>query len=111
MISRAKGRFLKLTPNKVRQVLDLIRGKDASEGLAILSNLNKRPAVLVKKILNSAISNAKQKGIESEHLYVSKAVADNGPIWKRFRAASFGRASKILKRTSHISVELDMKLK
>lgn len=111
MIASAKGKFLKLTPNKVRQVLDLIRGKDVAAALAILSSLNKRPVVFLKKILNSAISNAKQKGIQKEQLYISKIVADNGPTWKRFRAASFGRASKILKRTSHITVELDMKLK
>lgn len=109
MLVKARGRFLKITPNKARQVMDLIRGQDVDSALAILSTLNKRPVTFLKKILNSAISNAKQKGIEKEHLYISKIVADNGPMWKRFRAAAFGRATPILKRTAHVTIELDVK--
>jgi len=111
MIVKARGSFLKVTPNKARQIMDLIRGKDVNSALAILNSINKRPVVYIKKILNSAISNAKQKGIEKGQLYISKIVADNGPMWKRFRAAAFGRAAPILKRTAHITIELDMKLK
>jgi len=111
MIVKAKGSFLKVTPTKARQIMDLIRGKDVDAALAILDNINKRPVPFIKKILNSAISNAKQKGIEKNNLYISKIVADNGPSWKRFRAAAFGRATRILKRTAHITIELDMRLK
>lgn len=111
MIVKAKASFLKVTPNKARQIMDLIRGKDVNSALAILNNLNKRPVPYIKKVLDSAISNAKHKGIERNLLYISKIVADNGPTWKRFRAAAFGRATRILKRTAHITIELDMKLK
>ncbi|MDP3142645.1 MAG: 50S ribosomal protein L22 [Candidatus Omnitrophota bacterium] len=111
MIVKAKGSFLKVTPTKARQIMDLIRGKEVDAALAILNSINKRPVPYIIKILNSAVSNAKQKGIERNHLYISKIVADNGPTWKRTRAAAFGRATRILKRTAHITIELDMKLK
>jgi len=111
MLVNAKGRFLKVTPSKARQVMDLIRGKGVDEAMAVLNSLNKRPVAPIKKILHSAISNAKQKGIEREQLFISKIVADNGPSWKRFRAAAFGRANPILKRTAHITIELDLRLK
>jgi large subunit ribosomal protein L22 len=109
MIVRARGRFLKVTPTKARQIMDLIRGKDVVSALATLNTVNKRPVVFLKKILNSAISNAKQKGIDKEALYISKIIAENGPAWKRFRPAAFGRATRILKRTAHITIELDLK--
>ena len=109
MIARARGRFLKVTPTKARQIMDLVRGKDVDSALATLNTVNKRPVVFLKKILNSAVSNAKQKGIAKEDLYISKIVADNGPAWKRFRPVAFGRATRILKRTAHITIELDVR--
>jgi len=63
---------------------------------------------MITKILNSAISNAKQKGLAENQLYISKITADQGPMWKRFRAASMGRATPVLKRTTHITIELDL---
>ncbi len=63
---------------------------------------------MVAKVLNSAISNAKQKGLSEDQLYISKIVADQGPSWKRFRAAAFGRATGILKKTTHLTIELDL---
>ena len=109
MIAKAKGKFLRVAPRKARQVIDLIRGRDVSLALAVLNNLNKGSKPYIEKILKSAISNAKQKGIQIEQLYISKIVADEGAAWKRFRAAAFGRAAKIRKRTSHINIELDIK--
>lgn len=109
MIVKAEGKFLRISPTKVRQVMDLIRLKDVPEALAILTNLNKRPKEYMIKILKSAIANAKVKGFNPEQLYVSKIICDVGPTWKRFKAAAFGRASPILKRTSHIKIELDLK--
>lgn len=109
MIAKAEVKFLRLTPTKVRQVLDLIRYKDAQLALSILSSLNKRPKELLLKILKSAIANAKVKGFKPEQLYVSKALCNVGPIWKRYKAAAFGRAAPIKKRTSHIRIELDIK--
>lgn len=108
MIAHAQGRYLREAPMKVRQVIDLIRGKDVVSSLAILTHVNKGSTGAVKKILNSAISNAKLKGLSEDQLFISKIVADQGPMWKRFRAAAFGRATPILKRTVHIKIELDV---
>jgi large subunit ribosomal protein L22 len=63
---------------------------------------------MIGKILSSALANAKTKGLDVGRLVISKIVADEGPRWKRFRPAAFGRATEILKRTSHISIELDL---
>ena len=109
MIAKAEGKFLRVSPTKVRQVMDLIRAKDASRAQSILLNINKRPKEYLIKILKSAIANAKVKGFTVDQLYVSKAICNPGPSWKRFKAAAFGRAQPILKRTSHIRIELDLK--
>ena len=108
MIAKAKAQYIRVSPQKMRQVIDLIRGKDVNSSLAALTYVNKGCAGSVGKVLKSAISNAKQKGLTEEQLFVSKIVADPGPSWKRFRAASFGRASSILKRTTHLTIELDV---
>ncbi len=109
MIACAQGKFLRLSPSKVRVVLDLIRGKDALVAQSILLHLNKRPKEFLIKILKSALANAKVKGFSADKLYVSKAACNPGPMWKRFKAAAFGRASGIVKRTVHIKIELDLK--
>jgi len=109
MIAKAEGKFLRISPSKVRIIMDLIRGKDALQAQSILLHLNKRPKEYLIKILKSAIANAKVKGIAAEKLYVSKIVCNCGPMWKRFKAAAFGRASGIVKRTAHILIELDLK--
>lgn len=109
MIVRAEGKFLRISPTKVRQVIDLIRHKDAPEAQGILANLNKRPVEYLTKILNSAVANAKVKGFNPNQLYISKIICDVGPTWKRYKAAAFGRAAPIKKRTSHIKIELDLK--
>lgn len=109
MIVKAEGKFLRVSGTKVRQVIDLIRHKDALEAQSMLVSINKRPKEYLIKILNSAIANAKVKGFAADKLYISKIVCNNGPAWKRFKAAAFGRASPIRKRTSHIRIELDLK--
>lgn len=109
MIAKAEAKFLRITPTKVRQVMDLIRYKDALEAQGILANLNKRPKEYLIKILKSAIANAKVKGFNADQLYISRIICDQGATWKRFKAAAFGRASPIRKRTSHIRIELDLK--
>ncbi len=109
MLAKAEAKFLRVSPPKVRQVIDMIRGKDAREAESILLNLNKRPKEFIIKILKSAIANAKIKGFNVEQLYVAKAVCNVGPAWKRFKAAAFGRAAPIKRRTSHIRIELDLK--
>jgi len=109
MISKAEGKFLRVSPSKVCVVMDLIRGKDAAEAESILLHLNKRPKEYLIKILRSAIANAKVKGFTVDKLYISKIVCNPGPMWKRFKAAAFGRAASIVKRTAHIKIELDLK--
>lgn len=111
MIAQAKGKFLRLSPRKTRQVIDLIRGKDVTTALSILANVGNRPRHHIEKILKSAVSNAKVKGLQQDQLFISKIVADEGPMWKRYRAAAFGRATMIRRRTSHIKIELDLKTK
>ncbi len=108
MIAKAKLRFVRGSARKIRQVIDLIRYCDVGQALDILTSLNKGSCVTVKKLLKSAISNAKNKGLKEEDLYISKIIADEAARWKRFRAAAFGRATQILKRTSHILIELDL---
>ncbi len=108
MISQAKARYLRASPSKVKQVIDLIRGKDTASALAILSNVQKGSCGMITKVLKSAISNAQHKGLNESQLFISKITADHGPMWKRFRAASFGRATSILKRTTHLTIELDL---
>lgn len=89
--------------------MDLIRGKDVLSAESILVNLNKRPKENILKILRSAIANAKVKGFTPEQLYISKIICNVGPVWKRYKAAAFGRATPLKRRTSHIHIELDLK--
>jgi len=109
MIAKAEGKFLRISPSKVRQVMALIRNKGALEATNILINLNKRPKEYLLKILKSAIANAKVKGFTAEQLYLSKVICNVGPTWKRYKAAAFGRAAPIKKRTAHIKIELDLR--
>lgn len=109
MLVKAEAKFLRVSPKKVRQVTDLIRYKDVLGAESILLNLNKRPKEYLIKILRQAIANAKVKGFNPEQLYISKIICDDGPMWKRYKAAAFGRAAPILRRTSHIKIELDLK--
>ena len=96
---------------KVRQVINLIRGRDAESALGILAQVPKGSTPMIRKVLSSAISNAKQKGLVENQLFISKIIANPGPMWKRFRAAAFGRASSILRKTTHLTIELDVKIK
>ncbi len=107
MLARAELRFIRGSGKKYRQVVDLIRGMRANEALAYLRFVNKRAAHYIGKVLASAIANAKNKGLDVESLVIARITADDGPRWKRFRAAAFGRATEVLKRTSHIRIELD----
>lgn len=109
MIAQSKGRFIRISPMKLRQVIDLIRGKDILSSETILRHTTKSASDYVIRVLKSAVSNAKQKGLSEDQLYISKIVADQGPSWKRYRAAGFGRATNILKRTTHLTIELDLK--
>jgi len=109
MISSAKLRFIRIAPRKARLVADVIRGQDVNFALAKLNFINKRASDPLRKLLTSAVNNAKVRGFNPEQLYVSKINIDQGPMWKRYKAGSFGRATPILRRTSHFNIELDLK--
>jgi large subunit ribosomal protein L22 len=110
MISYATSKFIRGSARKMRLVATLVRYKAAQEALATLENSNKRHAAAILKTLKSALANAKTKtSVNPQDLYISKLTIDAGPMLKRYRAMSFGRAGVIRKRTSHIHIELDLK--
>ena len=110
MVSKAILRYTRLSPRKFRLIIPLVKGKRAEEAIAILTAVKKKASGIAIDMLKSAIANAKVKnqGIDTSTLYISKMIADPGPMLKRFRAASMGRASMIHKHTSHLTVELDV---
>ncbi len=105
---RAVARYIRISSRKVKIVIDLIRGKNVNDALAILMNTPKSAAPVVEKLLNSAIANAENNlNMDRDSLYVAEVFADQGPTLKRYWPRSHGRADVILKRTSHITIVLD----
>ena len=103
--ARAQGRFVRVTPMKARRMVDLIRGLDAGQALAVLEFAPQSAAQPVRKVLASAIANAEHnEQLDRDTLVVSEAYVDEGPTMKRFRPRAQGRAYRIRKRTSHITV-------
>lgn len=103
--TKAVARFIRISPLKAQQVISLIRGKDAEEAVAILKFTPKAAARIIIKVLNSAIANAeKNLHISQNRLYVSEAYVNQGPTLKRIRPRAMGRAYRIRKRSSHITV-------
>ena len=107
---KAVAKHVRISPYKVRIVLDIIRGKGYREAVAILENTPKAASEPVKKVLMSAAANAENNlGLSKDNLYVAACFADQGPTLKRVMPRAQGRAFRILKRTSHITVVLDAK--
>ena len=105
---KAKIRYLRMAPRKVRLVADLIRGKSVGEAQNILSFTKKRAALPLLKLLKQAIANAKNNfQLKEENLYISKILVDEGPRLKRILPRARGRANEIQKKTSHITLVLD----
>jgi large subunit ribosomal protein L22 len=110
MEAKAKARFVRVTPQKARRVVDLIRGKQAGEAVSTLKFAPQAAGETVLKVVESAIANAREgakragERFDETNLYVAEAYVDEGPTLKRFRPRAQGRASQILKRTSHITV-------
>ncbi|MBF0108419.1 MAG: 50S ribosomal protein L22 [Magnetococcales bacterium] len=101
----ARARNLRVAPTRVRLVIDQIRGKDVQSAMNVLEFSRKRIAKAVKEALKSAIANAENNhGLDVDTLYVSRVHVDQGPMLKRFLPRARGRASRILKRTSHLTV-------
>ena len=104
----AIARYIRMSPRKVKVVIDMIRGKSAKEAAAILTYTPKAACEPVLKVLNSAIANAENNlDMNRDDLYVAEIYANQGPTLKRYRARARGSASPIRKRTSHITVILD----
>lgn len=109
---RAVAKYVRISPFKVRIVLDIIRGRSYTEAVAILKNTPKAACEPLLKVVDSAAANAEHNlGMNKADLYVAEAFADQGPILKRIQPVSKGRAHRINKRTSHITVVLDSKVK
>ena len=110
METSAKLKFARLSPQKTRLVVDMVRGKAVQEALNILKFSPQRPADIVAKVMRSAVANAEQKGVSDiDRLFVKAVFVDQGPVLKRFMPRAQGRATKIRKPTSHITVILDEK--
>ncbi len=105
---RASYRFARISARKVRDVLDLIRGKHVEDAIQILRRTNKRASVMVDKTLRSAIANADESlQADMDNLLVKEAVADEGPTRRRFRPRARGRATVERRRSSHITIVVD----
>ena len=105
---RAIAKYIRISPRKVKIVIDLIRGKQVDQALAILMYTPKAAAPVVLKLLNSAIANAENNlQLNRDSLYVAETYANQGPTLKRYWPRSHGRADQILKRTCHITIVLD----
>ena len=105
MQSKAVARTVRIAPRKVRLIADLVRGTEVGEAISILKLTNKRSSPVVEKLVKSAVANAEHNyDMDIDNLYISEIFADEGPTLKRFRPRAQGRASKINKRTSHITV-------
>ena len=107
MAFTSKWRFARITARKARLLTDLIRNKPVGEALDLLKFNKKRGAVMVAKVLKSAIANADQQEADVENLYVSKSCCDDGPIMKRFMPKDRGKSYSIFKRLCHITVEVE----
>ena len=105
MEAKAIAKNVRVSADKTRLVVDLIRGKSVNEAISILSNMNKKTARLVEKVLISATSNAENNlGLKRENLYVSKAYVNEGPVMKRMIMDSRGHVGRNDRRTSHVTI-------
>ena len=111
MLSKASARFSRIAPRKARVIANLVRGRDVAEAIQILQFTNKRGARVMRKLLESAVANARLAGADVDRLYISKATVDKAPdrYYRRWRPRAMGRATRIVKGVSHIAVELDLR--
>jgi large subunit ribosomal protein L22 len=113
MISQASARFQRISPRKARVIVNLVRGRDAAEALQLLDFTPKSGAPVIKKLIASALANARQKNpqVDPDSLFISRAAVDKGPDshMRRWRPRAMGRATRIQKGVSHIYIELDQR--
>jgi large subunit ribosomal protein L22 len=105
---KARARMIRISPRKVRLVGDVIKTKNINDAMGMLLYMPQKASGILKKLLDSAVANARQKKyIDVDNLYVKNVLVDGGPVMKRFLPRAMGRATKIRKRTSHITLILD----
>ncbi len=109
MEARAIAKYVRMSPIKLKPVADLVRGKDLNEAMTTLKFTSGKGAIIIEKVLSSAAANADVKEMDADSLYVAEIKIDQGPTMKRWRAGAQGRASRILKRSSHVTVTLKEK--
>jgi large subunit ribosomal protein L22 len=108
MEAKATAKYVRISPRKARIVAEIIKGKPIEDALNILKFTPKKAARIINKVLNSALANAEQNySLDVDNLYVKQVRVDGGPSWKRIQPRAMGRAYRILKRTSHITVIVD----
>ena len=108
METRARAKYVLMAPQKARLVVDMIRGRPVEQALGILEFTTKRAARLIAKTVKSAVANAENtQSVDVDKLYVARAWVDEGPTLKRFMPRAHGRATPILKRTSHVTIVVD----
>jgi large subunit ribosomal protein L22 len=108
MEAKAVARYVRIPPRKARLIMDQIKGKRVGEALNRLSFTPKKGAFLLKKLINSAVANAENNhNMDVDALYIKEIFADEGPTMKRFRPRAMGRATRIRKRSSHLTVILE----
>ncbi len=108
--ARATSKYIRLSPRRVRQVVDLIRGKNVGEALAILKFTPQRAATAVEKVVKSAVANAEHNlEMSKDFLFIAEAYVDQGPTLKRFNPRAMGRADLMRRRTSHITIVVQEK--
>ncbi len=105
---RAAARFVRISPRKARLIMAQVRGKRVEEALNLLSFAPQKGARIVKKLIHSAVANAQENAkVDVDSLYIARIYADEGPTLKRWLPRAQGRATRIRKRTSHLTVVLD----
>ena len=108
METRASAKFIRVSPRKVRLVVDQIRGKGVEEALNILKFIPKRSAGIVAKTVRTAVANAENtQSIDVDRLIITRAVVDEAGMWKRFTSRAQGRATRVRKRLSHVTIVVD----
>ncbi len=108
MEAKAVGKYIRISPQKARLVADVVRGMGVDQAITTLRFMPKKGAGIIKKVLESAVANATQEEqADVDNLYVKKIIIDGGPSLKRISPRAQGRATGIIKRTSHITVVLD----
>lgn len=112
MDAKAVAKYIRISPTKVSIVLKMIRGKSVRDAYSILFCVDKRSSKIIEKVLKSAVANAENNnGLDSSSLIIKEAYANSGPILKRFRPRAQGRAFRINKRTSHITLVVGENIK